>query len=55
LNQACAIANRQALFKLKNIKAILQSNRDKLPDTAPLQETVLPQEHDNIRGPRSFH
>lgn len=55
LNQACAIANRQALFKLKNIKSILQSNRDKVPDTVPIQSSLLPQDHDNIRGPASFH
>lgn len=55
LNQACAIANKEALFKLKNIKAILQSHRDKLPDVAPLQSPLLPQDHENIRGARSFH
>lgn len=55
LNQACAIANRQALFKLRNIKSILQSNRDKVPDTVPIQSSLLPQDHDNIRGPASFH
>jgi len=55
LNKACAIANQEALFKLKNVKAILQSNRDKLPDTAPVQLSVLPQHHENIRGAKSFH
>ena len=55
LNQACAIANRQALFKLKNIKSILQSNRDKVPDSPSIQASLLPQDHENIRGPRSFH
>lgn len=55
LNQACAVANREALYKLKNIKAILQSNRDRLPESAPTQLSLLPQEHENIRGPRSFH
>ena len=55
LNQACAIANREALFKLKNIKAILQSNRDQLPDEAATPPAPLPQSHENIRGPHSFH
>ncbi|MGR9088246.1 MAG: IS21 family transposase [Gammaproteobacteria bacterium] len=55
LNQACAIANRQALFKLKNIKSILQSNRDKVPDTATIQGSLLPQDHENVSGPHSFH
>ena len=55
LNKACAIANREALFKLKNIKAILQSNRDKLPEATPVQLSLLPQDHENIRGAKSFH
>lgn len=55
LNQACAIANQQALFKLKNVKAILQSNLDTLPPSVPVQMSVLPQDHENIRGARSFH
>ena len=55
LNQACVIANRKALYQLKNIKAILQSNLDKLPDETSTQDASLPQAHENIRGPRSFH
>ena len=55
LNKACAIANKEALFKLKNVKAILQSNRDKLPESAPVQLSLLPQDHENIRGAKSFH
>ena len=55
LNQACAIANKEALFKLKNLKAILQSNRDKLPDISPVQLSSLPQDHENSRGAKSFH
>ena len=54
LNQACAIANKESLFKLKNVKAILHSNRDKLPETIPVQ-LALPQDHENIRGAKSFH
>jgi hypothetical protein len=55
LNKACAIANKESLFKLKNVKAILQSNRDKLPESAPVQFSLLPQDHENIRGAKSFH
>jgi hypothetical protein len=55
LNQACAIANQESLFKLKNVKAILQSNRDKLPESLPVQLSLLPQDHENIRGAKSFH
>jgi transposase len=32
LNASCRIANREGLSRLKHIKAILQSNRDKLPE-----------------------
>ena len=55
LNKACAIANKEALFKLKNVKAILQSNRDQLPESSPVQLSLLPQNHENIRGAKSFH
>lgn len=55
LNKACAIANQASLFKLKNVKAILQSNRDKWPVSSPVQRSLLPQDHENIRGAQSFH
>jgi transposase len=54
LNAGCRIANREGLDRLKHIKAILRSNRDKLPEQLPLH-TELPQHHENIRGPKSFH
>jgi len=54
LNAGCHIANREGLNRLKHIKAILRSNRDKLPEQLPLN-TDLPQHHENIRGPKSFH
>lgn len=54
LNQACAIANHHQLNRLKNIKAILASNLDTLvSDDEP--QPRLPQQHENIRGPQSFH
>jgi hypothetical protein len=37
------------------VKAILQSNRDKLPESLPVQLSLLPQDHVNIRGAKSFH
>jgi len=55
LNQACAIANQESLFKLKNVKTILHSNLDKLPESTPVQLSLLPQDHANIRGAKSFH
>ena len=36
LNRACALANREGLLRLKQIKAILKSNRDQLPEQVSL-------------------
>ncbi len=55
LNKACAIANQNQLYRLKQIKSILHSNQDQLVDTSAEQMTLLPQSHENIRGPKSFH
>ncbi|MDT8452662.1 MAG: hypothetical protein RQ936_07970 [Gammaproteobacteria bacterium] len=54
LDAACKIANCESLLQLKQIKAILKSNRDKLPLQAELA-VELPQDHENIRGPRNYH
>lgn len=54
LDIACAIANEKSLRRLKHVKSILKSNRDKLPQQLPLA-VDLPQDHDNIRGPNQFH
>ena len=54
LDGACRIANREGLNRLKQIKSILKSNRDQLPEQLVLQ-VELPQDHDNIRGPNHFH
>jgi transposase len=54
LEAACRIANKAGLIRLKQVKSILQSNRDQLPDQLELQ-TELPQDHQNIRGPKTFH
>jgi transposase len=54
LNAACRIASKAGLFRLKQIKSILLSNRDRLPEQLSF-ETELPQDHENIRGPRNFH
>lgn len=55
LNKACGLANKHQLYRLKNIKAILQTNQDQLisPPTEPV--LGLPQSHENVRGPNSFH
>jgi transposase len=54
LDRACRIANRSGLRRLKQIKSILRSNQDQLPEQLTL-DTALPQDHDNIRGPHNFH
>jgi len=54
LNSACKIANHESLLRLKQIKAILKSNRDKLPQQLDLS-VELPQDHENIRGSRNYH
>ena len=56
LNNACAIANRHQLYRLKQIKSILKANQDQLVRQSREQLTLaLPQTHENIRGPESFH
>ena len=54
LEAACRIANQAGLMRLKQVKSILQSNRDQLPEQLDL-DTELPQNHENIRGPHTFH
>ena len=54
LECACRIANRQHLHRIKQVKSILQSNRDQLPEQ-PILDTTLAQDHPNIRGPETFH
>lgn len=55
LNNACITANHKKLYRLKQIKNILKSNRDKLIGKDKKQLNLLPQNHENIRGPESFH
>ena len=55
LNKACLIANKNSLYKLKHIKDILSSNQDKLVSDTKESQPTLPQAHENIRGPESFH
>lgn len=53
LDAACKIANNEGLVRLKQVKSILKSNRDKLTNetTEPL---TLSQTHENVRGADSF-
>jgi len=55
LNKACAIANKNSLHRLKHIKDILASNQDQLVPENKEPGWLLPQSHENIRGPKSFH
>ena len=55
INNACAIANQNKLYRLKQIKSILQSNQDQLLPESKEQLSLLPQSHENIRGPENFH
>ncbi len=55
LNKACAIANKNSLYRLKHIKDILLSNQDQLLPESNESLPALPQSHENIRGPKSFH
>jgi transposase len=54
LNAACRIANKASLVRLKQIKSILRSHRDQLPEQLDLS-VELSQDHENIRGPHDFH
>jgi transposase len=54
INKACGIANKQNLNRLKQIKSILRSNQDRLPEQATIQLT-LPQDHENLRGAKHYH
>ena len=40
---------------VKQIKSILQSNQDQLLNEADEPSPLLPQSHENIRGPHDFH
>jgi transposase len=55
LNKACAIANKNSLYRLKHIKDILRSNQDQLLPENKESLPTLPQTHENIRGSESFH
>lgn len=55
VNIACAIANQHSLYRLKYVKQILLSNQDKLVLEPKEPSLRLPQVHENIRGPESFH
>jgi transposase len=55
LERACAIANQHQLYRLKQVKSILQANQDQVINERNEQLPLLPQAHENIRGPEHFH
>jgi transposase len=55
LNTACKLANQHQLYRLQQLKDILNSNQDKLLSESSQDTLTLPQYHENIRGPQSFH
>ncbi|HCV19829.1 MAG TPA: IS21 family transposase [Alteromonas sp.] len=55
LNTACKLANQHQLYRLQQLKDILNSNQDKLLSESGQDTLTLPQHHENIRGPQSFH
>jgi transposase len=56
VNNSCRLANREGLTRLKQVRSVLKSNRDQIPTDSELHPSQdLPQEHENIRGPRHFH
>lgn len=54
LNAACSLANQKKLYRLKQVKGILRSNQDQLPTNLHEQSSLLPQDHENIRGPNNY-
>ena len=55
LNRACATANQNQLYRLKQIRSIPQANQDQLVNESNEPLPLLPQAHENIRGPEHFH
>jgi len=55
LNQACGLANHHELYRLQQVKDILKSNQDTMFQPSEPSIYQLPQDHENIRGPHSFH
>lgn len=53
LNDACGVANRNGLIRLKQVKEILKNSMDKLP-LLQEQSPSLPQNHENVRGPEQY-
>ena len=53
LNDACGAANRNGLTRLRQVREILRNGRDRAA-LFEQEETVLPQDHENIRGAKEY-
>ena len=53
LNDACGVANRNGLLRLKQVKELLRNDMDRLPLLRE-ENMELPQDHENIRGPQQY-
>ena len=53
LNDACRVANRNGLMRLKQVREILRNGMDKLP-LFEEESASLPQDHHNIRGAEQY-
>ena len=53
LNDACGVANRNGLLRLKQVKELLRNDMDRLPLLRE-ENMELPQDHENIRGPEQY-
>ena len=54
LEDACRVANRNGLMRLKQVKELLRNSRDKLALLEEEENVGLPQNHENIRGPEQY-
>ena len=53
LDDACRVANRNGLMRLRQVREILKNAMDG-PDLFEEQSIDLPQDHENIRGPEQY-
>ena len=54
LDDACRVANRNRLRRLKQVREILKNSMDALPLFEEEGDISLPRDHKNIRGPRQY-
>lgn len=55
IEAACKLALQKKLLKLKQVTNVLKSNQDQLVSSEEQLNLQLPQDHENVRGPETFH